>query len=268
MSPNQSIPFLLAAWLLVPNEVVAQTQEGEHVQVLTPPANAPPPPPAPDLARVTQLIVEQTNQFRKSEGRSEVAVNDKLTATANSFAEYMASTLRYGHTADGSKPAERATKQGYEYCLISENIAYAYKSTAYTAEGLAKQFAEGWQKSPGHRKNMLDADVTETAVAVAHSAASGYFFAVQMFGRPKSLAIEFRILNRSGEAVRYRLDDQTFDLPPRYTRTHQSCRPSEVTFLSHEGQAESAKLGPTIRPKNGERYVVDRTTEGVKVSKE
>ena len=78
---------------------------------------------------------------------------------------------------------------------------------------------------------MLEPDATETGVAVARNPESGYFFAVQMFGRPKSLAIEFRIANRSGETVRYRVDDQTFDLPPRYTRTHQTCRTSEVTFL-------------------------------------
>jgi hypothetical protein len=195
-------------------------------------------------------------------------VNDKLTAAAKGFAEYMARTLRYGHTADGSKPADRAAKQGYEYCLIAEKIAYAYKSTAFTAEDLAKQFVEGWEKSPGHRKNMLDRDVTETGVAVALNPESGYFFAVQVFGRPKSLAIEFRITDRSGDTVRYRVDDQTFDLPPRYSRMHQTCRTPEVTFPPPEGQAESAKPGPTIRPKNGERYAVEPGTGGVKISKE
>jgi uncharacterized protein YkwD len=268
MSRHPLIVFALAGCVLGPTAAFAQNPEGEQVQVLTPPANAPPPAPAPDLARVTQLILEKTNQFRKSEGRPEITTNEKLTATAKPFAEYMARTLRYGHTADGTQPADRATKQGYEYCLISENIAYAYKSSAFTAEELAKKFVDGWEKSPGHRKNMLEPDVTEIGVAVARHAESGFFFAVQMFGRPKSLAIEFRILNRSAEAVRYRVDEQTFDLPPRYSRTHQSCRPSEVTFLSPEGQAESAKPGPTIKPKNGERYAVERTADGVKVSKE
>jgi len=265
---RQPSTLLVVAGLLLPATAIAQTHDGEHVEVLTPPADAPPPPPAPDLGRVTQLIVERTNQFRKSEGRPEVALNDKLAAAAKGFADYMAGTLRYGHTADGNKPADRVAKQGYEYCLIAENIAYAYKSTAFTAEDLAKQFVEGWEKSPGHRKNMLDPDVTETGVAVARNPESGFFFAVQMFGRSKSLAIEFRITNRSGEAIRYRVDEQTFDLPPRYARTHQTCRTPDVTFLPPEGQAESAKPGPTIRPKNGERFAVEAGTGGVKISKE
>jgi uncharacterized protein YkwD len=268
MPAKQLMAVLLTVWLFSPSAAVAQTHDAEHVEVLTPPANAPPPAVAPDLAVVTKVVVERTNRFRKSEGRPELAVNDKLTAAAKSFAEYMARTLRYGHTADGSKPADRAAKEGYEYCLIAENIAYAYKSTAYTAEDLAKQFVEGWEKSPGHRKNMLDPDVTEFGVGVARHAESGYFFAVQVFGRPKSLAIEFRITNRSGDSVRYRVEEQTFDLPPRYSRTHQTCRPTEVTFLPPEGQAESAKPGPTIRPKSGERYIVEVAAGGVKVTKE
>jgi uncharacterized protein YkwD len=268
MSSRITINIFLAASLLNPTAGFAQTHDAEHVESLTPPAKAPPPPPAPDLARVTQLIVEKTNQFRKTEGRPEVAANDKLTAAAKGFAEYMARTLRYGHTADGSKPVDRAAKERYEYCLIAENIAYFYRSTAFTPEDLAMQFVEGWEKSPGHRKNMLEPDVTETGVAVARNAESGYFFAVQMFGRPKSLAIEFSISNRSNESVRYRVDDQTFDLPPRYSRTHQTCRAPEVTFLPPEGQPESAKPGPTIRPKNGERFAVEATSGGVKVNKE
>src|SRR5215831_17307691 len=134
MSAKQSIMMFVAALLFPPSLSVAQTHDGEQVEILTPPANAPPPPPSPDLARASQLIVEQTNQFRKAEGRSEVVINDKLNATAKTFAEYMARTLRFGHTADGSKPVDRAAKQGYEYCLVAENIAYAYRSTAFTAE--------------------------------------------------------------------------------------------------------------------------------------
>src|SRR5207253_26409 len=139
-SRQSSLLLAIAAWLLLSPAVIAQTHDSEHVEVLTPPANAPSPPPAPDRARVSQLTVAQTNQFRKTEGRAEVAANDKLTAAAKGFADYMARTLRFGHTADGSKPADRAAKEGYEYCLIAENIAYAYRSTAFTAEDLARHF--------------------------------------------------------------------------------------------------------------------------------
>lgn len=48
---------------------------------------------------------------------------------------------------------------------------------------LASRYFEGWKKSPGHRRNMLEASVTDTAVAVARSARTGRYYAVQLFGR-------------------------------------------------------------------------------------
>lgn len=43
---------------------------------------------------------------------SPVDPNPKLTQTAQYFANYMARTNKYGHTADGSRPGERARKHG------------------------------------------------------------------------------------------------------------------------------------------------------------
>ena len=46
----------------------AQDSHGEHVEVINPPADAPPPAPGPDLAKVTEQVVAKTNAFRKSQG--------------------------------------------------------------------------------------------------------------------------------------------------------------------------------------------------------
>jgi hypothetical protein len=166
----------------------------------------------------------------------------------------MARTDKYGHTADGNRPSQRAKQHGYEYCIVLENIAYAYRSTGFTEEGLAEKFTQGWIDSPGHRENMLDRDVTETGVAVAHSDQSGNYYAVQMFGRPKSQNFEFTVANESGEVIRYELAGQVFPLPPRYTRTHQQCRPSPMTFrLAGEDDERSNK---TVQPDRGDRFIV------------
>src|SRR5687768_2799996 len=76
-----------------------------------------PPPAAPahadaDLDRVRDLIVSGSNDFRAAQGRGRVTVNPKLRAAAEGFAAYMARTTRYGHTADGQTPAERAQEHG------------------------------------------------------------------------------------------------------------------------------------------------------------
>lgn len=211
----------------------------------------------PDLSAATELIVEQTNQFRTSEGRQSLGINRVLAQTARYFANYMAENDKYGHHADGQRPAERAKAHGYQYCIVSENIANQYSSAGFTTEGLAGRFTEGWKESPGHRKNMLDRDVTETGVAVSHSDQSGYYYAVQMFGRPRSMSIAFAITNESGATVEYQIGEREFTLPPRYTRSHERCRPSEIDFRF--GETEAAEpAAETVKPKSGDRLIVTR----------
>lgn len=137
----------------------------------------------PDLPQVEKLIVERTNQFRAGEGLRKVEVDGKLARAARAFAQYMADTDRYGHEADGKKLSDRARRQGYAYCRISENISYQYSSEDFETRELAGRYVDGWKKSPGHRRNMLDRVVTDTAVAVARSPGTGRYYAVQLFGR-------------------------------------------------------------------------------------
>src|SRR5262249_23469979 len=146
---------------------------------------------------------------------------------------------RYGHTADGSRPADRAKAHGYDYCILAENIAYQYSSAGFTADELAREFFHVWEQSPEHRKNMLDADVTDTGIGVAHSPDTGYFYAVQPFARPRSKSLHFQIANRTATTVEYQVGDRTYSLPPRYTRTHEQCRPAPVKFQwpAESGQA-------------------------------
>ena len=175
-------------------------------------------------------------------------MNPKLAETAQYFANYMARTDSYGHRADGNRPSERAETHGYEYCLVAENIAYQFSSAGFENEQLANRFFDGWRTSPPHRKNMLDANVRETGVAVARSESSGYWYAVQMFGRPKSAAIEFKIANESDTTIQYVIKDRNFELPVGYTRTHFRCRPSKITFQFGDQQK--------VRASDGSRYVI------------
>src|SRR5262249_27554314 len=149
---------------------------------------------------------------------------------AQGFADYMARTSRYGHTADGSTPADRAEKAGYRYCIIAENIAYAYDSEGFTTAELADELFDGWKASPGHRRNMLDPDVMEFGIAVAQGADYGYVFAVQLFDRPRSKSQEFEITNESQTTVEYRMGERTFTLAPGHGRTHQVCRARDLAF--------------------------------------
>jgi hypothetical protein len=177
----------------------------------------------PDLATAGDAIVRRANAFRQTQGLAPVAPSAALSAAAAGFAAFMARTDRYGHEADGHEPAQRAEAQGYRWCLVAENIAYVMSSAGFGTAELAERFVQGWIDSPGHRRNLLEPDATETGVGVAHSASSDRYYAVQMFGRPASLRLRFQISNRSGTAIAYEVGDQRYTLAPQATRRHEQC---------------------------------------------
>lgn len=211
----------------------------------------------PDLSEVVQKIVDRTNEFRRENDLKAVAPNERLTKTAQYFADFMARTGKYGHTADGNTPSQRAEEHEYEYCMVSENIAYQFRSTGFAADELAERFVTGWKESPEHRENMLDPDVMEIGLAVARAEDVPNYFAVQMFGRPDSAAISFQISNESETEVEYTVrrsgSDRTFPLKPRQQRRHQRCRPTTIEF----GKPET-----TLDVEDGASYVVRQTSDG------
>src|SRR5207249_3478732 len=87
---------------------------------------------SPDLARVTKQVLAATNQFRTREGRGELKANAALTRAAQYFADFMARTDKYSHTADGKEPWQRGAMYGYDYCAFLENIAWASNSAGFT----------------------------------------------------------------------------------------------------------------------------------------
>ena len=211
----------------------------------------------PDLGKAREQILQQVNDFRGSQKLGPVEADAELQKVAEEFAKYMARTGRYGHNADGRTPTERAEAAGYDYCIVSENIAYRFNSAGFTSAELTDGFFEGWKDSPEHRHNMLDADVTQTGMAIAKGDGHTYY-AVQMFGRPKSMQITFKLANRSGENVEYTLGGETFDLPPRYTRTHHVCRPPSVKLPWRQ---------EPLKPADGEEYVVEAGDGGLTITR-
>jgi uncharacterized protein YkwD len=209
----------------------------------------------PDLPDVARRVVALTNEFRAEQGLAATQAEARLAAAADRLATYMAATDRYGHEADGSTAAQRTLAQGYDHCAVAENIAYLMDTRGFTAEALARGFVEGWKNSPGHRRNMLDRDVVDTGVAIAQSPKSQRYYAVQVFGRPRSQALRFSIGNATGREVRYALAGETFGLAPNVTRTHTRCGAALLTV----GAGRDALR---VETENGARYSVDRDADG------
>lgn len=217
--------------------------------------------PVPQWERAASEILAQSNSFRRSEGLPALSTDRALNTAAQAFAAYMARTDQYGHEADGRQPADRARAQGYDYCMVAENIAMLYSSAGFETVDLATRFVQGWIHSPGHRRNLLAAEATDIGLGVAQSASSGRFYAVQLFGRPARLRWSFSLSNRSRTAVGYQLDDKGYRLPAGVTRTHEQCgTPALSVRLPGNDRATS------LEPTSGTQYRIEGADRGLRIT--
>src|SRR5690242_6101544 len=102
--------LLIGLWLTQAPLYAQSSRRIESDTVTRTPSDVSAPKGDPNLSDVVKQIVEATNQFRRQEGRREVAVHTDLARAAQYFANYMAQTDKYSHTADGSEPWDRAAK--------------------------------------------------------------------------------------------------------------------------------------------------------------
>jgi uncharacterized protein YkwD len=105
-----------------------------------------------------------------------VAWNDALGAAALAHSRDMAAHRHFGHQGtDGSMVASRATRAGYAWRLIGENIAAGQPS--------AREAVEGWIESPGHCANLMNPAFTEMGAGYEISRAKlpGFVYWTQVF---------------------------------------------------------------------------------------
>lgn len=202
----------------------------------------------PMLKEVESAIVRQTNELRKRESLPKITPVDELTKAAADFAKFMAETGKYGHQADGRTPGARAKEAGFELCIVRENIAYRTNTGEVTADSLIDVFMKGWIDSPPHRENMLAPHITQTGVAVATTDDNTYF-AVQLFGRPRSEAIKLSVTNESDDTRTLVMEaDESSDeiqMPARSMVTITRCLPTTLRLADQQESitlSESAKL--------------------------
>ncbi len=185
----------------------------------------------PDLPQTEAVIIEMTNAFRGLNQLAGVVPNALLKATAQAYADYLARTGTFAHTADGRQPSDRAQSAGYRYCMVAENLALNQSSRGFEARDLATRMVDGWKNSPPHRASMLQAHVTEIGVGIAQAPdADPKFLTVQLFGRPDTFKYEIHVENRSGAAVPFMLSDKRNMVPDQTHVTHTACVPHEISF--------------------------------------
>ncbi len=152
-----------------------------------PPATGAPKPAPPASVKVSgieQKVIDATNAFRRENHLDPLKPSVRLIVIAQKHARNMASQDRFGdtdkngHVLDGKSMSDRIPAGGYEFARVAENVGYELNKP-----DAAASMMDGWKNSPGHRHNMLQADVTEIGVGAAQGKSGRWYF-VQVFGRP------------------------------------------------------------------------------------
>jgi len=108
-------------------------------------------------------MAEMISQYRREHGLSAVKKDPQLTAIAERQAKAMAASGIMDHSVGGSF-ASRIS--GAHTGVAAENIAAGTKTWAETFRS--------WQRSPGHKANLLQAEADSVGVAVARNDQTGY----------------------------------------------------------------------------------------------
>jgi uncharacterized protein YkwD len=133
----------------------------------------------PQTASAERLLFEAANRERIAQGLLPLRWDAALAAAARQHAEHMAMQNTLSHQLPGELSLEeRARQAGARYSVIAENIA----------EGpSAEEIHASWMRSPPHRANLLDRDLTAVGIAVVSLAdrpiGGTMLFAVQDFSQ-------------------------------------------------------------------------------------
>jgi hypothetical protein len=116
-------------------------------------------------------LFDELNRERAAQNLPALTWDNSLAVAARQHAARMADRNMVSHqVADEPPLAQRAAQAGAHFSKIAENIAVGSDPAS---------IHDGWMSSPGHRRNILDPQLT--AVGIAAVKGSGGLFAVQDF---------------------------------------------------------------------------------------
>ncbi|UWQ22757.1 CAP domain-containing protein [Jannaschia sp. W003] len=126
----------------------------------------------PDAAKALRLASEA----RQRHGMPALRHDPLLARAAEGHARWMARANVTKHRgAGGTGMRERILATGYDACWGAENVASGQFS--------APEVVADWMGSPGHRRNVLDANLAEAAVGVAEGP-NGLLYWAMVMARP------------------------------------------------------------------------------------
>lgn len=143
-----------------------------------PPSQPGPPtpmsPPDAGLAEALTEVIALTNEARAVSGLRPLAPQPQLAQAAAGHSADMAARDFFAHeNPDGQQVSDRVLAVGYAYRKVAENVAAGQRTPA--------EVVAGWLDSPGHRRNILDPELTEIGVGRALGG-SYLIYWTQVFG--------------------------------------------------------------------------------------
>lgn len=127
------------------------------------------------LTAQEQQTLDLINGLRRDAGCSDLKVVGTLQNATAAHSADMAATGNFSHTgSDGSTLGTRATKYGYNWSALGENIAAGYTTPA--------SVVNGWRNSSGHYANIINCKFQDTGLSVKADS-EGTLFWTQDFGK-------------------------------------------------------------------------------------
>ncbi|GAA0568772.1 hypothetical protein GCM10010172_61340 [Paractinoplanes ferrugineus] len=113
-------------------------------------------------ARAQQQILALVNLNRRRSGCGSLSLDRRLITAANRHAADMARRAYFAHVSrNGADSGARLRAAGYRWARYGENIARGFNSPW--------DVVNGWMRSPGHRRNILDCRLHQMGIGLAIS---------------------------------------------------------------------------------------------------
>jgi uncharacterized protein YkwD len=133
-----------------------------------------PPPSKEDTAtfetELRQMIISETNNFRKKNKVSLLSYEYTLEKNARAYSRTLLSGNFLSHTdTKGCDMSCRFKRDGFVAQAWGENLAVLKFSDMPSAREVATYFMREWEKSEGHRENLLSPKFTHQGIGVAIS---------------------------------------------------------------------------------------------------
>ncbi|MGV2621076.1 CAP domain-containing protein [Halobacillus sp. ACCC02827] len=104
-----------------------------------------------------QKVLDLTNEAREKQGLQPLKNSNEVEEVAQDKSEDMAENNYFSHTSPKyGSPFEMLKEYGVDYRKASENIA--------AGQSTPDEVVKGWLNSPGHRKNIMDKNMTHVGV--------------------------------------------------------------------------------------------------------